>query len=251
MTIKTTAGDFKTNLATVDSMAFIKDVQPGKIDSLYIKLIGENLVTPMSTTPLAGIYNIKFTPYQNSDEESITIHVGPGVLEGEYKILLKDIDSLDFTHVIDDVNDADGDGLTDVYEMFYGGTDPRLKDTDGDGINDKDDPNPTVPDNPINNNEVDPFLGYNLYDSNGEKIGYTKEHLGSLAVAIDRIPNTPVTVEVLMSTAVKSVTASLEGSSIDVTKVDDKTFRFTSRQKVKAQLLHNHSRRRCTCHKAR
>lgn len=226
MTIKTTAGDFKTNLATVDSMAFIKDVQPGKIDSLYIKLIGENLVTPMSTTPLAGIYNIKFTPYQNSDEESITIHVGPGVLEGEYKILLKDIDSLDFTHVIDDVNDADGDGLTDVYEMFYGGTDPRLKDTDGDGINDKDDPNPTVPDNPINNNEVDPFLGYNLYDSNGEKIGYTKEHLGSLAVAIDRIPNTPVTVEVLMGTAVKSVAASLEGSSIDVTKVDDKTFRF-------------------------
>ena len=226
MTIKTTAGDFKTNLATVDSMAFIKDVQPGKIDSLYIKLIGENLVTPMSTTPLAGIYNIKFTPYQNSDEESITIHVGPGVLEGEYKILLKDIDSLDFTHVIDDVNDADGDGLTDVYEMFYGGTDPRLKDTDGDGINDKDDPNPTVPDITPNNNEVDPFVGYNLYDSNGEKIGYTKEHLGTLGVAINHIPNTPVTVEVLMGTAVKSVAASLEGSSIEVTKVDDKTFRF-------------------------
>lgn len=226
MTIKTTAGDFKTNLATVDSIVYIKDVQPNTIDSLYIKLIGENLVTPMSTIPLRGIYDIKFTPYQNSDDESITIYVGSGVLKGDYKILLKDIESLDFTGVMDDVNDTDGDGLTDVYELFYSGTNHQLKDTDGDGIDDKDDPNPTVPDNPINNNEVDPFLGYNLYDSNGEKIGYTKEHLGSLAVAIDRIPNTPVTVEVLMSTAVKSVAASLEGSSIDVIKVDDKTFRF-------------------------
>lgn len=222
MTIKTTAGDFKTNLATVDSIVYIKDVQPNTIDSLYIQLKGENLVTPMSTIPLRGIYSINFTPYQNSNDESITIHVGSGTLKGDYKILLNDIDSLDFP-VIDDVNDADGDGLTDVYELFYSGTDPQLKDTDGDGINDKDDPNPTTPDVELNKNYV---AGYNLYDSNDKKIGNAVVQEGITRIAIDYIPNAPIVVDVLTNEPVKTLTASLDGSLIDVTKINATTFRF-------------------------
>lgn len=42
--------------------------------------------------------------------------------------------------------DTDGDGLPDTAEKLLG-TDPRNPDTDGDGKNDKIDPNPTFADN--------------------------------------------------------------------------------------------------------
>ena len=45
-------------------------------------------------------------------------------------------------------NDRDGDGIPDAVEKTYG-TNPYLADTDGDGVNDKDDKNPVVADNPI------------------------------------------------------------------------------------------------------
>lgn len=221
MEINTTGDTYKINLMPVDSIVFEKNVQPNK-DSLYLVLKGENLVTDVKSLRLLTIKDVQFVPYQNSDEESISIHVGSGALKGDHKFSLKDIESIDFP-VMNDTHDADGDGLTDVYELFYGGTDPRLKDTDGDGINDKDDLNPTTPDVEINKNYV---AGYNLYDANGEKIGGTVKQEGTVRIAISYIPNTPIVVELLTNEPVKTVVASLEGTSIDVTKIDATTFRF-------------------------
>ena len=45
-------------------------------------------------------------------------------------------------------DDRDGDGIPDAAEKLLG-TNPYTADTDGDGFNDVDDPNPTMADNPI------------------------------------------------------------------------------------------------------
>ncbi|MCE5343581.1 MAG: hypothetical protein LLF96_08390 [Eubacteriales bacterium] len=45
-------------------------------------------------------------------------------------------------------DDHDGDGIPDAAEKLLG-TNPYTADTDGDGINDVDDPNPTMAENPI------------------------------------------------------------------------------------------------------
>jgi hypothetical protein len=45
-------------------------------------------------------------------------------------------------------DDQDGDGIPDAAEKLLG-TNPYTADTDGDGINDVDDPNPTMAENPI------------------------------------------------------------------------------------------------------
>jgi hypothetical protein len=51
------------------------------------------------------------------------------------------------------LKDTDGDGLPDIVEKTLG-TDPNNKDTDGDGQNDKDDKDPAVAENLINNSSA-------------------------------------------------------------------------------------------------
>lgn len=49
--------------------------------------------------------------------------------------------------------DSDGDGIPDIAEKTIG-TDPNLKDTDGDVVNDLQDKDPVFAENPINNNSA-------------------------------------------------------------------------------------------------
>ena len=44
-----------------------------------------------------------------------------------------------------DSADSDNDGLSDLYELWTSKTDPKLVDTDGDGLSDSEDPDPLNP----------------------------------------------------------------------------------------------------------
>ena len=224
MTINKAVSSYKINLSPVDSIVFKKDVQPNKSDSIYMQVKGTDIATEAVSNQLNTIRDLEFVPYQESDNESITIHVGSGTQKGDYKFLLKDIKSIDYP-VTDDAVDTDEDGLTDVYELFYSGTHPQMKDTDGDGINDKDDPAPTNPSYPPVQNKVS---GYILYDINGKKIGQTMELNGTMSVLVSHIPNTPIIVEISTTEPVKAFTATLNGEATEVTQISEKKFRVRS-----------------------
>ena len=78
-----------------------------------------------ATSSSSGIKNIEFVSVPK-DNESVTVSVAAGAMEGDNTFLLKDVKSMDFIDM-DESLDTDGDGFTDVQELFIYGSDPKKK----------------------------------------------------------------------------------------------------------------------------
>lgn len=113
------------NLTVVDSISF-----SGKGDARKFVVLGKSGFS----TKIANIEEIRYSLKKES-AETMTITVTSGVYKGETTFALADITSIDF-ETIDDMLDTDGDGLSDIKEIYFYDTNPRSADTDGDGWSD-------------------------------------------------------------------------------------------------------------------
>lgn len=115
----------KINLSQVDSIKFSKK---GAVTKMAVS--GKSGFS----TDVSNIENIDFDLKKGSSE-SITIKIGSGVYKGVAQFALSDVASIDF-ETIEDTLDSDGDGLSDIKEIYLYDTNPKSADTDGDSWND-------------------------------------------------------------------------------------------------------------------
>lgn len=189
----------KETLTIIDSIKFVKGTSADVEDSIFMKVYRNDSAQQSSNYPLSWINHIDFESVPENNE-SMTVNVSVGVGAGENTFLLKDIKTIDFIEM-DDGLDSDGDGVSDVREIFIYGSDPKL-------------------------NEAPKVLSFNMYDTNSEQIG-TLTMTGP-SIDLSFIPKGPIVFEAVMSEPTQSVTVTAKDSSaIEVTKVDSKHFKFT------------------------
>ena len=179
------------HLTKLDSIRF------GYKDSCYMVVFGSESFKDHNLFPVSNIDNIEFVT-DSAYEESITIDVSSGVSEGENTFLLKDVKSIDFTEM-DSTLDTDGDGITDVGEIYVFGSVPKTYNM------------PNV-------------VSYNIYNKALKKIGSL--NVADRIIDVDSVTKGPVIVEAVMGEPTKSVSVSIKGTAVEVTKVDAKHFRF-------------------------
>lgn len=188
----------KDFLTRIDSITFVQGSSPNVDDSLFMKVYHNNSDKQSLNYPLSWIQHIDFETVAENNE-SMTVDVGIGVGKGENTFLLKDIKTIEFVEM-DDSLDSDGDGVTDVMEIFIRGTDPKVS-------------------------NLSKVVSYNLYDTNSNQIGSLA--LSGTTLKMSFVPKGPVVIEVVMSDPTQSVTVATKDSSVEVTKVDSKHFKFT------------------------
>ena len=188
----------KDFLTRIDSITFVQGKSSNVDDSLFMKVYHNNSDKQSLNYPLSWIQHIDFETVAENNE-SMTVDVGIGVGKGENTFLLKDIKTIEFVEM-DDSLDSDGDGVTDVMEIFIRGTDPKVS-------------------------NLSKVVSYNLYDTNSNQIGSLA--LSGTTLKMSFVPKGPVVIEVVMSDPTQSVTVATKDSSVEVTKVDSKHFKFT------------------------
>ena len=114
------------NLTTIDSLTF-----SGKGEKKVIDFSGK---AKQKAIKLSKIDQVKFS-LKDKSKETMTVTVGEGVMAGEYKFKLSEIKKIEIVEM-DAKEDADGDGLTDLEEIYKYDTNPNSVDTDGDGWSD-------------------------------------------------------------------------------------------------------------------
>ena len=189
----------KEALTIIDSIKFVKGTSADVEDSIFMTVYRNDSAKQSSNYPLSWINHIDFESVPENNE-SMTVNVSVGVGAGENTILLKDIKTMEFIEM-DDELDSDGDGVSDVREIFIYGSDPEL-------------------------NEAPKVLSFNMYDTNSEQIGTLT--MSGPSIDLSFIPKGPIVFEAVMSEPTQSVTVTTKDSSaIEVTKIDSKHFKFT------------------------
>ncbi len=114
------------NLTTIDSLTF-----SGKGEKKEMEFSGK---AKQKAIKLSDIDQVKFS-LKDKSKETMTVKVGEGVTAGKYTFKLSEIKKIEIVEM-DAKEDADGDGLTDLDEIYKYDTNPKSADTDGDGWSD-------------------------------------------------------------------------------------------------------------------
>ena len=114
------------NLTTIDSLTF-----SGKAEKKEMNFSGK---AKQSAIKLSDIDHIGFT-LKDKSKETMTVEVGEGVFAGSHTFKLSEIKNIEIVEMDAD-EDTDGDGLTDLAEIYKYDTNPNSADTDGDGWSD-------------------------------------------------------------------------------------------------------------------
>ena len=116
------------NLTTIDSLTF-----SGKGEKKEMDFSGK---AKQKGIKLSDIDRMEFT-LKDKSKETMTVKVGEGVTAGKHTFKLSEIKKIEIVEM-DAKEDADGDGLTDLDEIYKYDTNPKSADTDGDGWSDSD-----------------------------------------------------------------------------------------------------------------
>ena len=114
------------NLTTIDSLTF-----SGKAEKKKIDFSGK---AKQKAIKLADIDRVEFSIKKKS-KETMTVEVAEGVSAGKHTYKLSEIKKIEIIETDSD-EDKDGDGLTDIEEVYKYDTNPNSTDTDGDGWSD-------------------------------------------------------------------------------------------------------------------
>ena len=114
------------NLTTIDSLTF-----SGKADKKELDFSGK---AKQKAIKLSKIDQVKFT-LKDKSKETMTVKVDEGISAGKHKFKLSEIKKIEIIEM-DAKEDQDGDGLTDIEEIYKYDTNPKSADTDGDGWSD-------------------------------------------------------------------------------------------------------------------
>ena len=114
------------NLTTIDSLTF-----SGKAEKKEMEFSGK---AKQSAIKLSDMDHIDFT-LKDKSKETMTVVVGDGIFAGKHTFKLSEIKNIEIVEVDSD-EDKDGDGLTDLSEIYKYDTNPNSADTDGDGWSD-------------------------------------------------------------------------------------------------------------------
>ena len=114
------------NLTTIDSLTF-----SGKGEKKVIDFSGK---AKQKAIKLSKIDQVKFT-LKDKSKETMTVKVDEGITAGKHTFKLSEIKKIEIVEV-DAKEDTDGDGLTDLEEIYKYDTNPKSADTDGDGWSD-------------------------------------------------------------------------------------------------------------------
>ena len=114
------------NLTTIDSLTF-----SGKAEKKKMEFSGK---AKQKAIKLADIDRIKFS-LKDKSKETMTVKVDEGITAGKHTFKLSEIKKIEIVETDFD-NDKDGDGLTDIEEIYKYDTNPNSTDTDGDGWSD-------------------------------------------------------------------------------------------------------------------
>ena len=114
------------NLMTIDSLSF-----SGKAEKKEMEFSGK---AKQKAIKLSDIDRMEFK-LKDKSKETMTVTVGEGVLEGSHTFKLSEIKKIEIIETDYD-KDKDGDGLTDIEEVYKYDTNPNSNDTDGDGWSD-------------------------------------------------------------------------------------------------------------------
>ena len=114
------------NLMTIDSLTF-----SGKGEKKEMEFSGK---AKQKAIKLSDIDRMQFT-LKDKSKETMTVKVGEGVTAGKYTFKLSEIKKIEIVEM-DAKEDTDGDGLTDLDEIYKYDTNPNSDDTDGDGWSD-------------------------------------------------------------------------------------------------------------------
>lgn len=108
--------------------------------------VEEFLVESVKTLTFQANTEVSFkTDYYDAEKLSVNVQSGAGI--GSFLFYLRDVEYIDFVKV-NSKSDTDGDGLSDIDEIYKIGTNPRMADTDGDGYDDGTEMNLFNPQNP-------------------------------------------------------------------------------------------------------
>ncbi len=121
---------YTAGLLGLDSLNFPKD-RRGETDSLFIAGYG---LKAFDRVPLANTEVSFKTDYYDAEKLSVNVQSGPRI--GSFLFYLRDVEYIDFVKV-NSKSDTDGDGLSDIDEIYKIGTNPRMADTDGDGYDER------------------------------------------------------------------------------------------------------------------
>ena len=114
------------NLTTIDSLTF-----SGKAEKKEMNFSGK---AKQSAIKLSDMDHIGFT-LKDKSKETMTVTVGEGIYAGSHTFKLSEIKNIEIIEMDAD-EDSDGDGLTDLAEIYKYDTNPNSADTDGDGWSD-------------------------------------------------------------------------------------------------------------------
>ena len=116
---------YTAGLLGLDSLNFPKD-RRGETDSLFIAGYG---LKGFDRVPLTNTEVSFKTDYYDAEKLSVNVQSGPRV--GSFLFYLRDVEYIDFIKM-NSKSDTDGDGISDVDEIYKIGTNPRMTDTDRD-----------------------------------------------------------------------------------------------------------------------
>ena len=113
------------NLTTIDSLTF-----SGKSKKKEMNISGN----AKQAIKLSDMDRMAFT-LKDKSKETMTVTVGEGIAAGSHTFKLSEIKNIEIIET-DSEKDTDGDGLTDLEEIYKYDTNPNSNDTDGDGWSD-------------------------------------------------------------------------------------------------------------------
>ena len=192
----------KEPLTNLDSIRFAYAASGDYKDSLLVRFEGKEFFEKNSRFLWSWIDNIGFETLPEYDE-SMTVSVYMGAQEGNNTFLLKDVKSVDFIEIDEDL-DSDGDGYTDVKELFIYGTDPNKKTYTGNTV-----------------------LKFDVFSESMQKLAtIARDESGSYVTTLDSISSKAIVVEAKLEEPAGNVTVTVDGNQVDVSKVDSVTYRF-------------------------
>jgi len=140
---------------------------------LILTLTGSTWADPLTLdlfgfTGLEDVAPTGVTRTSDTEAQLVLTRTAPGVLIADVEFTLTVMDTAHSSAtsfdpltgtVVDDVDDSDGDGLSDADEVEVYSTDPQNPDTDGDGVNDGDEvaqgTDPNDPLDPVSSSPLD------------------------------------------------------------------------------------------------
>ena len=183
------------HLTKLDSSKFLRAASGDYKDSLLLGMYGKGAFEKYPYLVLSWVNAITFESNPEYNESLTVSVIKNAVNEGDNTIPLKDIKSIDFIEM-DDALDSDGDGYTDVNEIFVMNSDPNKFTHSSAAIKE-----------------------FSYYNAKNEKVGDASK--------MTSFSTDPLTVEVVTEEPVYSVEAAFNGTSVGVTVEDAQHFKFS------------------------